>query len=200
MNAKAKPTKHPVLKSRRTIHRVVSSRVVITVVITCLAITGIAALLWLLPAQPDPERIKFKTLYQDVDAISKSVHVDGMIWSNPKKECEYNATNLNPSGGWICTAQIYDVNNRSIEDLSAISRQILATSRFELVWEYDSDIRMTHVQSETTCDLRNGEYSEGQYRTTFLCTRISDKSWYPPNSMSTSETLPGTGAWKRLDN
>ena len=183
MNKQKSKARHP-LRTKR--HKI------IWLAIALISLIALVTILWLLPPQPDPERFKFKTLRDDMRLVAEDTK-DVVVWSKPHTQCIRSGDVGLQEGGWYCEVSIQG----SLQDnnIDTIEDRLVATGKV-----YRQGVKPKHtlvsVDNEVICRLRLLSDKATVY---FACGDASSKSWYPPDSGSTGGSLPGAGAWKRLD-
>lgn len=185
MNKQRSKSKHPARV--KNYHKFIW----LTVILASLVTLVIA--LWVLPSQPDPERVKFKTLRDDIIHITHTTK-DIVHWIEIKSQCSYGGAIGLQKGGWGCEVIAHGKYIKS-NTQSKLKQRLTEFGKFDETTQYATVSEMRHNVSGIRCTFD----SKSQDVVVMVCGDTSSKSWYPPDSGSTGDSLPGAGAWKRLD-
>lgn len=170
--------------------------------IVLISLVALATILWFLPSQPDPERVKFKALRDDIKYVTKHSG-DIAQWSDVDGECRYTSTVGLQSGGWYCEAVATGKINTSTQDgvatVQALRDKMLASGYFENRWVNGENASVLH-QSSTGSIVCDVDFQKERTSVYISCGDASNKAWYQPAAQYRYDSLyPGNDAWKRLD-
>lgn len=193
MNKQRSKSKHPI-KTKH--HKIIWPAIVL------ISLVALATILWFLPSQPDPERVKFKTLRDDMRHMTKQSG-DIARWSDVDSECRYTSTVGLQSGGWYCEVVVTGTITASTQGggaaVQALRNKMLASGYFENRWVNGGNASLLH-QSSTGSVICDVDFREERASVSISCGDASNKAWYQPAVQYRYDSLyPGNDAWKRLD-